>query len=528
MARTSCPRKHIKIDVNLGEATKIGPEDRISVLPDDILRHILSLLTLHEVGRTSILPKRWHYVRSSFPYLAFDQRFFIKNLSDIEKRKPAIEGKVEKFEKYVHGSVLKFCKHNITMRRFCLFMCLINFRYISDLDHWIWLAESLTVLRLNGCWLNSNECLRVDTIKIHFLRELCVVNVSIPEHTIQKLILGCPLINSLTLLCCWNVKNLALSSLVMLKKLELQDRSNIGDRFERIEFQELKLRSLSYSADNMVFDINSKFRKTLEVLSIKGSFMTDRLLKRIISKCVRLKSLELSCSKLKRFKISSPRLKKLSLYDLSEHLDNGVLDTPNLRSFRYDGDKVVPLLFSLDMSSVQDATLNMFYSSDLNAFQFFELRSYFGKFSQETTLTLHIISHKVTFLPEELGENISVPSPSNIKHLKLELDSPLKEKENYEALVDGLLWSSHPETLSMELGWGYNNEVAKVLCKRLSKIEQRQDCCSSARNDCWHHCLKHVKCVANNKVELISCNSLLKLLLSNLRNGQKIMFRFQW
>lgn len=76
----------------------------------------------------------------SFPYLAFDQRFFIKNLSDIEKRKPDIEGKVEKFEKYVHGSVLKFCKHNITMRRFCLFMCLINFRYISDLDHWIWLA----------------------------------------------------------------------------------------------------------------------------------------------------------------------------------------------------------------------------------------------------------------------------------------------------------------------------------------------------------------------------------------------------
>lgn len=110
----------------------------------------------------------------------------------------------------------------------------------------------------------------------------------------------------------------------------------------------------------MVFDINSKFRKTLEVLSIKGSFMTDRLLKRIISKCVRLKSLELSCSKLKRFKISSPRLKKLSLYDLSEHLDNGVLDTPNLRSFRYDGDKVVPLLFSLDMSSVQDATLNIY------------------------------------------------------------------------------------------------------------------------------------------------------------------------
>lgn len=58
------------------------------------------------------------------------------------------------------------------------------------------------------------------------------------------------------------------------------------------------------------------------------------------------------------------------------------------------------------------------------------------------------IMQQVTFLPEELGENISIPSLSNIKHLKLELDSPLKEKENYEALVDGLLWSSHPETVS--------------------------------------------------------------------------------
>lgn len=283
---TACPRKHMKVDVNLGEATKIAAEDRISQLPDDILRHILSLLTLHEVNRTSILSKRWHYVRSSFPYLAFDQRFFIKNPSDIEKRKPDIDGKVEKFEIFFHGSVLKF----LYMRRFYLFMCLINFRYISDLDHWIWLAiqnnvieldlhflirpgcfpmgycldasilvaESLTVLSLNGCWLNSTD-LRVDTIKIHSLQELCLVNASIPEHTIQKLILGCPLIYSLTLLCCWHVKNLALSSLVMLKKLELQNRSNIGDRFERIEFQELKLRTLSYSADNMhmVFDINS-------------------------------------------------------------------------------------------------------------------------------------------------------------------------------------------------------------------------------------------------------------------------------
>ncbi|KAL6183636.1 hypothetical protein ACLB2K_045047 [Fragaria x ananassa] len=362
MAGTNSPRKRIKIDVRY--PTNFDPNDRISHLPDDILRHILSLITLHEVGRTSILSKRWQNVRSSNPNLDFDERFFIKNLSDnltdiTRKQKPDLMGK---------------------------------------------------------------SC---------------------------------------------NVK-----------KLELQDCGENGGRFERIEFQELKLQSLSYSSDNMVFDINSKFLKTLKVLSIKGRFLTDQLLRRIIRICVRLKSLVLSCSKLKRFEISSLRLKKLSLCDVSEKLDNGVLNTPKLRSFGYDGNNLVPLLFSLDMSSVEDAAVKM--STELNASQFFKLRSYHGKFSQKTTLLLHIFSRKVTFLPEELGDNSSIPSISNIKHLKIELYYPLNEKDNYGALLDGLLRSCHPETLSMELGWGYNDEVAKVLCERLGKIDPRDECCSTA------------------------------------------------
>nr|XP_011465818.1 PREDICTED: putative F-box/LRR-repeat protein At3g58880 [Fragaria vesca subsp. vesca] len=307
MAGTNSPRKRIKIDVRY--PTNFDPNDRISHLPDDILRHILSLITLHEVGRTSILSKRWQNVRSSNPNLDFDERVFIKNLSDnltdiTRKQKPDLMGK----------------------------------------------------------------------------------NVRISEHIIQNLILGSPLIESLTLVCCWNVKNIELSSLVNDKKLELQDCGENGGRFERIEFEELKLQSLSYSSDNM------------------------------------------------------------------------------LRSFGYDGNNLVPLLFSLDMSSVEDAAVKM--STELNASQFFKLRSYHGKLR--------------TFLPEELGDNSSIPSISNIKHLKIELYYPLNEKDNYGALLDGLLWSCHPETLSMELGWGYNDEVAKVLCERLGKIDPRDECCSTA------------------------------------------------
>ncbi|KAJ0007230.1 hypothetical protein Pint_29717 [Pistacia integerrima] len=54
--------------------------DRISELPTFIIHIILSCLWPKEVARTSILSKKWYYLRASFPVLEFDQNHFIRKV----------------------------------------------------------------------------------------------------------------------------------------------------------------------------------------------------------------------------------------------------------------------------------------------------------------------------------------------------------------------------------------------------------------------------------------------------------------
>ena len=69
-----------------------------------------------------------------------------------------------------------------------------------------------------------------------------------------------------------------------------------------------------------------------------------------------------------------------------------------------------------------------------------------------------------TFIREDLSEH-SVPPRSVVKHLKVCI---IGTPSNYEALLDGLLWSCHPAILSvgeMSPGYpdsGFNNKFVKV------------------------------------------------------------------
>ncbi|XP_050369654.1 F-box/FBD/LRR-repeat protein At5g56420-like [Argentina anserina] len=56
-------------------------EDRISILPDDVLCHILSLLDTHEAVHTTILSKRWNNFWTSLPNLKLCDRYFPKSHS---------------------------------------------------------------------------------------------------------------------------------------------------------------------------------------------------------------------------------------------------------------------------------------------------------------------------------------------------------------------------------------------------------------------------------------------------------------
>ncbi|CAI0440278.1 unnamed protein product [Linum tenue] len=62
-----------------GGSSNLGcynPDDRISVLPDEVILLILSFLTIHESAVTSFLSTRWRYLWASVPRLDFNALFF--------------------------------------------------------------------------------------------------------------------------------------------------------------------------------------------------------------------------------------------------------------------------------------------------------------------------------------------------------------------------------------------------------------------------------------------------------------------
>nr|XP_033513676.1 F-box/FBD/LRR-repeat protein At1g16930-like [Nicotiana tomentosiformis] len=82
------------------------PEDRISQLPDEVLVHILSYLSVKEAADTSVLSKRWLILWRYVPRLDFDAT---KQLDEV-----AVDQKLQKrhMKKYVRwvNRTLQMCK----------------------------------------------------------------------------------------------------------------------------------------------------------------------------------------------------------------------------------------------------------------------------------------------------------------------------------------------------------------------------------------------------------------------------------
>ncbi|KAM3308194.1 hypothetical protein P3S67_009938 [Capsicum chacoense] len=187
------------------------------------------------------------------------------------------------------------------------------------------------------------------------------------------------------------------------------------------------------------------------------------MVENLVSELPLLEKLELNvCLKLTRLKFSSCILRHLT-FRSGKSLMEIEIDIPNLLHFEY-GAPQLPVIFSMMTSSLQESYLVLFPSNQISASWFQNLKEYISRFEQLSKLVLSIQSTTNTFNVEELNGTVSCPL-SVVQHVKI---NQVMESVNFETLLDGLLWTCHPETLSIERrSWEHNGYFIQFLREKL-------------------------------------------------------------
>ncbi|XP_075665917.1 F-box/FBD/LRR-repeat protein At5g56420-like [Castanea sativa] len=181
-------------------------EDRKNLdnLPEEILRHILSLLPTIDAIRTSMLSKRWENLLTCIPNLDFQQRLHYDRtlfLNFVERVLLLHVSDIKKFTLYflvqhdasrVNAWISAAVKHNVQE----LHIRLSNFQKPFSLPHCLFTCVTLTNLDLTmPCILKLPPTICFSKLKILILR--CVRFSD--EHSTQQLFSGFPVLEELCL-----------------------------------------------------------------------------------------------------------------------------------------------------------------------------------------------------------------------------------------------------------------------------------------------------------------------------------------
>ncbi|EYU21352.1 hypothetical protein MIMGU_mgv1a026387mg [Erythranthe guttata] len=259
---------------------------KIGDLPEDMLIHILSRMSLKDAVRTSVLSRRWRYLwMYTSGKLEFDDRYDrdITLLDDADERS-GIVIKRKKFKTWV--------KHILKLHRgqrvdsLVIRFTNLRLRYLSsDIDSWIYFAvkKEVKVFELNLSVEDGFHCgykfpniekllsrsreLKVKSPVFGSLRSLRLVDVDIDDEVVKYLLASCTCVEHLCIRASNATKNLeVVDPLANLKELEISDCCNL----ESLEISAKNLVSCTYQGK----EISSPFKKTpnLTELTLGGEF----------------------------------------------------------------------------------------------------------------------------------------------------------------------------------------------------------------------------------------------------------------
>nr|GEV69748.1 hypothetical protein [Tanacetum cinerariifolium] len=190
---------------------KIGEEDRINLLPDDLLVDFISCLPkTKEAFRTSTLSRRWHHLWTSVPNLIFPDKCTDNHLSLVR----CIDETINQL------SPLKLIKFQVNLEYHRLYESKVNtwIRYAANrnvqdldisikttslrraivLDQFVLNISCFTCLKLGYCVFNPTGAVSWKNLK-----SLCISYAKLDEDLIQNILSGSPVLETLELNYCY-------------------------------------------------------------------------------------------------------------------------------------------------------------------------------------------------------------------------------------------------------------------------------------------------------------------------------------
>ncbi|KAF8023903.1 hypothetical protein BT93_F1178 [Corymbia citriodora subsp. variegata] len=202
----------------------LSSRDLISALLDTVIHHIFSFLPLQDVVKTSVLSKRWRPTWTTATDLVFDGEIVARPCGTLDFS-------------FIVDSVLIQCT-SPTVKRFHITNFEYNEAHRLKFNLWLRFAEGHRVEELGlrllpntelpmfyilprflYCWswlvrLEVWVCCfsLVRTIRWPCLKVLSILYSNLSDDILEEIFRGCPVLESLELWGCWDVKNIVIES----------------------------------------------------------------------------------------------------------------------------------------------------------------------------------------------------------------------------------------------------------------------------------------------------------------------------
>ncbi|KAL3634816.1 hypothetical protein CASFOL_021870 [Castilleja foliolosa] len=447
-------------------------KDRLSQLPQPVLRNILSLLSQKDAIRTSVLSKSWRYLWHGRLNVEFREFCFARK---------------NNFWSFLDKTLQRYLDQNLSLQKFLVYI----FHYDVDLvllQKWIpvliinmgikslnvlfcmngiafplplvvFQSESLVELHLQH--LNLNTLQSTDNVMLKNLQTLRLHSVYITDEIFDKIISGCPLIENLDLLFCSGLKSIKLSKHYNIKNFACTAHNEITVEIENP--QTLESFRIQNCRDWFLRYKNTYFPhlKSLNLHSVKlpaktfdnFSSLFPCLNELILDSCRDLKDLWLFSSSIKRLIIRIDRInpgKSIKAF----------IDTPNILYFEYSGYGFLPLIKFTTTSHEWASDISVWYklkpSDNDSTIWFLKLNKLLEALSQ-SHITLHLIPNKY----KKLHINDSYGcfyEPVVVEHLRLSGYFPFSI---IRAILICYFRVCRPRYISMDQ---HTNELSQFIC----------------------------------------------------------------